>query len=415
MLSEFGETPDCAPEAVLVVARRQWLDAVRTWLVSEEFDCVDLACPADLRAGIAAHSAAILVGHPVTAYSSAFRPPGMAVREYGWMLTAPAAPLVRLVLTADAPELRTDEAWLLPAPAHPPLSVEDPGPPRSNVPHDWLPVLDPTAPVQHTPRPTPTAAADQAFGFEVHLASGHAVFYDTEVGPRPLVVVVDDDTGAVALSAAPVSTITRGSVLAVRVGAAPHEQVVNRADTWLQGRRGWSAEQIAEVRGCGLTSASRSATFSATAFVSPGHQALHRELTRTLPDEYARVLLHNPLDELYIAPQRRAGFEALIAAIGAHNLTDRFDDLATVRTAHQQAGEEIRKELLTLLRDRRWVGDMDEDGWTVLHAGELGALLLAVVTARLDEPVPVARTWLGGLVAANGRRVTRLAPSEGTT
>jgi hypothetical protein len=151
------------------------------------------------------------------------------------------------------------------------------------------------------------------------------------------------------------------------------------------------------------------------ALATSGHEALRRQLTRTLTDEYARVLLHNPLDELYIAPQRRAGFDALVAAIGAHNLANRFEDLATVRTAHQQAGEEIRRDLLALLRNRSWVADIDEEGWVVLHAGELGALLLAVVTARLHEPVPVARGWLGGLVESNGRRVTTLVAKEGTT
>ncbi|MBS4730511.1 hypothetical protein MSM1_20025 [Mycobacterium sp. SM1] len=113
--------------------------------------------------------------------------------------------------------------------------------------------------------------------------------------------------------------------------------------------------------------------------------------------------MHNPLDESYIAP-RRSGFEALVRAIGAPELLGKFDDLATVRIAHQQAGEEIRRQLLELLDDRAWVADVDEDGWTVLHAGELGSLLLAVVTARLDEPVTVPRMWLGAAIDEAGRR-----------
>ena len=49
----------------------------------------------------------------------------------------------------------------------------------------------------------------------------------------------------------------------------------------------------------------------------------------------------------------------------------------------------------------------------VLRAGELGSLLLAVVTARLDEPVAVPHTWLGVPIDEAGRRVTALTAREG--
>lgn len=411
VLSGYGQGSDGAPEAVLIVPRRGWLNAVRAWLVYEEFDCVDIACPADLRARLVEHRAAVLAGHPATAFSSAFRIPEVAVQVSGWVLTAPPALQVRLVLTADAPPLNLDEPWLLPAPAHPSLHVCDNGPQRNEwLLHDWL-EGDATAPVGRAPRPAAAVGEDEMLAVEFHLASGHAMFFHPEVGPRPHVVAVDDETGGVALSTAPISAVTRGALLAVRVGAAPYGQVVSRADAWLQRRRGWTPEKIAEVRGC--AAALKVALRSALANI--GQAGLHRILAGTLTDEYARVLLHNPLDEMYIAPQRRPGFDALIAAVGARALADRYDDLAAVRTAHQQAGDEIRRELLALLRDRRWVADVDEEGWAVLHAGELGALLLAVATARIDEPMPIARTWLGELVDSNGRRVTTVAAKEGAT
>jgi hypothetical protein len=59
---------------------------------------------------------------------------------------------------------------------------------------------------------------------EVHLASGHAALFHAELGPRPHVVAVDEETGAVALSAAPLSRVNRGVVLAVRVGTAPQSR-----------------------------------------------------------------------------------------------------------------------------------------------------------------------------------------------
>lgn len=407
VLCEYGATPDGAPEAVLVVPRRAWVGAVRSWLVSEDLDCVDVACPADLRLQLVTHEAAVLLGHPASTFSSAFRPPEIASRENGWMLTAPTAPRVRLVLTADAPPLHEDGLWLLPRPAHPALDVRDDGVHRDDpMPDGWLQVPDTLArPARRIPRPAAATAEDEVLAVEIHLASGHAVFFHAETGPRPLVVAADDEAGAVALSTATISTVTRGVILATRVGIAPHEEVVTRADAWLRRRLGWTTEKIAEVRDCAvvLKVALR------RALITTGRASLHRQLTRSLTDEYARVLLRNPLDEQYIAPQRRAGFDALVNVIGAYSIAERFDDLATVRTAHQQAGEEIRRELLGLLRDRRWVANIDEEGWTVLQAGELGALMLAVVTARLDELVPIAGTWLGVLVDDKGRRVTTLA------
>jgi hypothetical protein len=48
-------------------------------------------------------------------------------------------------------------------------------------------------------------------------------------GPRPHVVAVDEETGAVALSAMPLTAVTRGVVVAVRTGAAPLKQC---AEEW---------------------------------------------------------------------------------------------------------------------------------------------------------------------------------------
>jgi hypothetical protein len=344
------------------------------------------------------------------AFCSAFKAPEAVLREVGWLLTAPVAHEVRLVVPADAPPLRSEGLWLLPAGAQPGLALHDNGPQaREPATHDWLHGLHATQVVRQTPRPAGTPTEDDVRGIEVQVASGHAVFFDPQLGPRPHAVAVDDDTGAVALSAVPLNTVTRGVVLAVRVGAAPHEQVAARADAWLERRRGWSIDRITEVRGY----AASLKTALRRGLAVHGYAQLHRELTQTLSDDYARVLLRNPLDEWYIAPQRRSGFEALVQALGASALLGKFDALATVRTAHRQAGEKIRRDLLKLLSDRAWVADVDEDGCAVLHAGELGSLLLAVVTARLDEPVAVPRTWLGVPIDEAGRRVTALTATQG--
>jgi hypothetical protein len=410
VLCEYGATPEGQPEAILVVPRPQWLEPISAWLAGKDLNCVDTACPADLRTAPVAHRAAVLVGHPATAFSSPFKAADVTLRELGWLLTAPVAPEVRVVLTTDAAPLRTNDLWLLPSAARPQLALHDNGPQRSEPAlHDWRHGLNAPAAARRTPRPAAIPTEDTAQAVEVQLASGHAVFFHPEIGPRPHMVAVDDETGAVALSAVPLAAVTSGVVLAVRVGAAPHAQLVARADAWLERRRRWSRGRITEVRGY----AAKLKTALRSALAAKGHAVLHRELAQTLSDDYARVLLHNPLDESYIAPLRQHGFDALVRAIGASELLGKFGDLATVRTAHHQAGEEIRRDLLALLGDRTWVAGVDEDGWAVLHAGDLGSLLLAVVTARLDEPVAVPRTWLGVPIDERGRRVTALTATTG--
>jgi hypothetical protein len=245
------------------------------------------------------------------------------------------------------------------------------------------------------------APEDGSAAVEVHLASGHAVFFHPEIGARPHQVVVDDDTGAAALATTKVAELRRGAVLVVRVGGAAYEQVLVRADAWLRTRRGWTTERIEDVRGCSL----RLKLELLHHLALRGHEPLRRQLSRYVSDSYARVLLHNPLTPNYIAPQRREGFDALVKVLGAGDLAGRYAELATVRAAHQQAGETIRRELLATLREQPWVADVDDQGWAVISAGDLGDLLLAVVTARLDEPVTVPRTWLGVPIENNrGRR-----------
>ena len=83
---------------MLVVPRRAWVLAVYGWLHEEELICVDVATPGQLRTAAGSHRVAVACGHPATGYSSAFRSPEVAVREHGWLFTAPPAPLVAAVL-----------------------------------------------------------------------------------------------------------------------------------------------------------------------------------------------------------------------------------------------------------------------------------------------------------------------------
>jgi hypothetical protein len=222
-------------------------------------------------------------------------------------------------------------------------------------------------------------------------------------------VIVDDEIRAVAVTATPPSALANGLLLAVRVGVAPHEQVVSRADEWLVERRGWSRHDISDVRGAAADLKKR----LAQARMRKGVTALRNELvSRDIGVGYANVLVNHPLEQHYIAPQRRVAFEVLAHAIGAPHLVAEFDRLAAVRTAHQQAGEQIRRELVQRLGDQRWIGIVDEYGWLALAIGDLGTLLLTVISAIIDEPAIVQRTSLGTPIDEFGRRVLILPTTE---
>lgn len=408
VLSEYGEDAHGRPEALVVVPRRAWVPAVREWVSTEELTCVDVATPAQLRT-VCGYRAVLLAGHPATAFFSAWKDPEAFLRENGWLLTAPPAAHVRMALPADAPVVNPDAAWLFPDGAHPRLKVNDSGPRRAQPAlHDWR---APDHGVRRVPRLVINGNVEEG---ETHAsailtASGYSVFFHSQLGPRAHVVAVDDKTHGVALTIIKPPALHVGLLLALRVGVAPYEQVVARADSWLKQRRRWSDDDIQQTKaaGCALKDALRRAR------ILVGGEELHRQLVgRGVESGYARVLLHNPLDEHYIVPQRPAGFDALTAVIGAPELAAQFVALATVRVAHQQAGEEIRREVVDLLRAHTWIDRVDEDGWAALYADGLGTLLLTIVTGRSQEQLAVPRTWLGAPIDRSGRRVFSIDADE---
>jgi hypothetical protein len=224
-------------------------------------------------------------------------------------------------------------------------------------------------------------------------------------------VLLDDDTGAVRITATSAPAVHPGMLLVLRVGLAEHTELAERADRWLAERKGWSSDTISAARQVIATIKTR----LAAARLQRGSATVQRELASNGVDcDYARVLALNPLDEYYICPQRRTGYLALLRTLGLERHAAQFDALATVRTAHQQAGEEIRRELLALLNaDRVWVEQVDEQGSTAVTADGHGCLLLAIVTAVADTALPVPRTLLGVPLDQAGRRIRRMCETGG--
>jgi hypothetical protein len=403
-LSRYGHDDSLnRPEALIIVPRRDLAAPVRAWLAREELHA-DVLTPAEARTCLP-YRAVLLVGHPGYAYASPWRQPDVALRSFGWLLTAPPAATVHIALPGDTPALDENAAWLLPGNEHPRPRSADPGPPPSA--RRW------SAPdlAARIARPEISAAdADTILATPLSLAGQMSVYYDLQLGPRPHVVLLDDDTGAVRITATAAPAVHPGMLLVLRVGLAEHTELAERADRWLAERKGWSPDKISAARQLVATIKTR----LATARLQRGGATVQRELASNGVDcDYARVLALNPLDEYYICPQRRTGYLALLRTVGLEHHAAQFDVLATVRTAHQQAGEEIRRELLALLTaDRAWVEQLDEQGWATAANGH-GCLLLAIVTAVADTALPVPRTLLGVPLDQAGRRIRRLRETGG--
>jgi hypothetical protein len=184
VLSEYGEDENGTPEAVVVVPRRAWVQAVRAWLHKEELTCADVMTPGDLRQCCTARKALILAGHPSSSFSSGWKAPDVAIREHGWLFTAPPAGTIRLALTADAPLLDEAALWLAPSQDHPILAIEDHGPRRETPSsHQWVTNTFDATFVRRTPRQH-VDTDDGVPAIEVVTASRHSIFFNPELGPR---------------------------------------------------------------------------------------------------------------------------------------------------------------------------------------------------------------------------------------
>jgi hypothetical protein len=391
------------PEALIIVPRRDLVAPVRTWLAGEELHA-DVLTPADART-CAPYRAMLLAGHPGYTYAGRWREPEVAMRCFGWLLTAPPAATVHIALAGDTPALDENAAWLLPGNEHPSACPTDPGPPLSA--RTW----GAAGPATRVARPPISADPDTILGTPVSLAGQVSVYYHPQLGPRPHAVLLEDDTETLQITAIAIPAVQPGMLLVLRAGLAEHTELVERADRWLADHKGWSSAKVSEARR--VIAAIKTAL--ATARRVRGSETVQRTLaSHGLDDNYARVLAISPLDEYYICPQRRAGYLALLRTLGLEHYEGHFDALATVRTAHQQAGEQIRRDLLARLgADRAWVEQVDEQGWARVTGDGRGWLLLATVTAVADTALPVPRTLLGVPLDQAGRRIRKVPETGG--
>ena len=444
VLSCFGYDAGTArPEAVVVVPRAHLTGSVRGWLADVDLECVDVATPAQLR-NSALYRAALVLGDPGWTYATSWSDPEQAARTFGWLLTAPPARTVHVAMLAGAPPLRPAASWLL-AGASPALTLQtEPDAPASEKPGVTADAADAGPGPDSGPGTGPGAGADVGLWGEdeappaaaepdlagwyqsraacatpadayavdavnataVVLASGHTVYFKDKVGPVPQVVSLDNEVESLSLARTPVSRLSPGMLLLERVGTATQVELVRRADVWVRQHRRWDDERIAHAR----ADAQRLKFRLRRTLDRVGLDAVVLRLRdRGLEAGYASVLATAPLGPLYIAPRTGLAFAALAAVVEAPELLGRFDDLATIRVAHQQAGETVSRDLLTYLQNLPWAREVEESGYATLDGGPLGTLLVAAVAAAGQQSAAVPASWLGVPLDPTGRRATHIS------
>jgi hypothetical protein len=434
----FGADSEGRNDVVLVVPLCRLLDPVRGWLEEQEL-FADVATPTALR-HVAAHQVALVLGDLGEVYSSPWRDHATAARQLGWLLTAPPGRAVRWAVVGAA-QLAPQRYWLLGDGQHPRLAVtthtlggvgNQPDELAGSGPALLVPyeaALDCAASYGAVgqlarlavARPSTDANADTISATPTLLASGHTVYFDATVGARPLVVLHDEDTATVALVRMRPGALRAGMLLALRAGDVEHTELAARADRWLRERKRWRLGETDEVRATVAAVHARLTLVRSVLGTGTVVRDVRDQLARHCPElaaasrgDYARLLATAPLDPAYIAPRRPGGFAALTAALNCPELADDFARLVMLRAAHQQAGEEIRRELLALLAEQRdWADEIDERGWAVLCREHIGELLLAAVVSTGEAPAVVPRTWLGHLIDPNGRRAAGTSLTRG--
>lgn len=401
VLSEYGTQQDGRPEAVLVVPRNRLVDPVRAWLREEELTCVDVATMASLR-DKCDHDAALVLGHPGVTYSTSFSPPTLAAREAGWLLTAPPALSVRLALLSDDPPLTARDVWVWPnATAHPRWQLNVPARATASfVQTEWF-AEPPAAPAKAV---WPHGTSDEDVpATAVITASGHTIYFSPDTGARPRFLGLED-TGEITISTVTITQLRPGRVLIEHTSSAARDALNARADQWLINNKHWTRERITAAR-----DGSQGVKWIVLYVeMKGGKDGLVDDLVHTgLDRSYARGMVERVLGDEYIAP-RPKGLDALLRVGGRVNwdypappqrnwlalARDARDDLSTLRTAHQHAGDMIHRDLRARLRDRAWEDDVTVQGWASVNDPTLGDVLLTTAVA-IDGSHHVPRSWLG--------------------
>lgn len=394
--SELESVASRFDSGVLIVPRVHLKTQVRAVLADLELDGVDVATKADLRVSGICYELVVVIGDPAATYATMRVPAVDEASRSGWLLTAPQAPHVAVLLPAGCQSLDTERCWLLGRDSHPPLRVgNEQGSPISipAVSHHLAtsrafatPVLAPVMTSGTTARAQP-----------VFFVSGRWTFFSEETPPDPRVLLSGED-GDLQLRRCHVGEVRPGAIVALRVGRGENEEIGRRAAKRLK-LEGFTDDMVAGA----IETSQLLKRLLAKRIEEVGTKGVEYELrSKGLSAGYARVLARCPLRPEYIAPDEK-GYNAFVEMLGEPRLADQKARLFRLRYARRVAGHDIRRELESQLRsDMSWSDDLDAEGYACVETEGLGAMYLEVVASVLKEDQPVAIASLGRLLDPDG-------------
>ena len=380
---------------VLVVPRKDLKPHVKAVLADLELNSVDVATKADLRASAICYELAVVIGDPATTYASRNVPAADEARRSGWLLTAPQASHVAVLLAAGCQNFDPDRCWLLGADEHPVLGLENQHGATVSIP-----------PVDHhlsTPQIFATLVRNSVLSSgttmparPVFFVSGRLAFFSGETPPKPRVLLTSED-GGIDLRHSRLGYLRPGTIVALRVGRGETEEIACRAVERL--KESYTDEMVAAA----IEASQTLKRLLAKRIAEVGTRGVEDELrSKGLSPGYARVLARHPLRPEYIAPVEK-GYDAFVQVLGDPRLADQKEPMKLLRNAHREVGHDIRNELeAQLCSDTSWTEDIDAEGYAYVDFHRLGTMYLEVVACVFDVDQPVAVASLGRLLDPDG-------------
>ena len=389
-----GDEPSC-----VLIVRGEGLLGVREWVRSENLSAdVVTANEARVRAPWA-H--AILFGPPERYVSSAWLRGSRAAATAGWLLFAPAAPVVTVMQWAGHRDLSvSDYAPWAGAPTAPLRHEIDYYTTELSQPilQDFVPdIIHELQPVAVPSFHSDDGVRVEAHGFQFEL-NGRTLlgYFSPHVGPKPLLVVND---GGVELVPVPVVSVKVGDCLLFKTSVAGLDALEKTTTEWFVKHRDLRthAAAVTQQRQIKQTMAER--------LDNVGRPQVIDDLVASgMERRYAQFLPLRVLNTEFIAPQYYATYQQLCQALDTESELSHFKLLTTLRTGRRQAGTMLSGRIASELDAMpELAGQLRESGGLMLDSDSVAGVSLLIVLHVAPEQVfvPVAR--LGNLVSQDGR------------
>ncbi len=385
-------------QAILLVPRESLKIPVKLVLDRLELNGVQVATKAELRVATGRAEAVIVIGDPAITYASMWIPASLEAQRSGWLLTAPSASHVIVLLAGGCQTIDSSMWWLLDTEQHPTMHFRG----RHGNPITLPTVLHHFEGVHSRdilPAVPPPPGVATSTARLVSFVSGRIVFFSDEAPPEPRILSFAED-GSIDIDQLPVQDLGPDSILLLRVGHSEAEELRHRAIERLRAD-GWSETKVRQS----LEAAEHLKSLLKQLLAIHGRQYVEEKLrAEGLSKGYAQGLVHRPLRFDYIAPAEK-GYDAFVNVLGEFSLKAKRGLLVGLRTATRQAGRDIRFEMEKRLGSSlTWRDDLDADGFARIHTERLGTIFLEVVVQVHDGDRQVATSNLGHLLNRTGER-----------